>query len=351
MTDIQVIGKNMNYKCIKFGTNINNTSFNTRKLKTFGDLYQWSKVMKMDNIKGGVIVFTTSYKDVETYVMDGSLHLVDSTHRTATNDYVDNKHTLSGVILLGMITLQKQHKGIISWNSGHNTLMGKHKATVITSDGKHHGSHGKYYSYGNKANFCQNDLSTIGQYASKPCAYKSHLKGLCIEELSQMEMQLSVKQLSIHLPILHKLLSPVVSIANEMQSDIGTINLKETTASDEGIWQTCMCINAQTIEFHTEMDCTYTLIHVPDQDVSENNSEYHFMFQLSTLTNVSIHMKPGLSFMFSGQFLTHRQSSNNIEADTKGNFINFASYGNARLYRHIRNSFERVRKYNTSKLN
>ena len=80
-----------------------------------------------------------------------------------------------------------------------------------------------------------------------------------------------------------------------------------------------MCVNTQTTEFHTEMDYTYTLIHVPDQYVAENNSEYHFIFQLSTCMNVSIHMKPGLSFMFSRQFLTHRQSSDNDQKDKEGN--------------------------------
>ena len=349
MKDMCVLEKNIHYKCITFGDNVHN-KFNTKKLKTCGNLHEWSKVMKMDNIRGGYIVFTTPYAEVERFIMNGTLHLIDSTHRTATNDYVDNKHTLSGVILLGMITLPKKHKGIMFWDSTHNKLMGKYKSTVINNEGKHHGSHGKYYSYGNKANFGCTELSTIGQYASKLAAYESHLKGLCIEEVSQMELQLCMKQLSLHLPILNKLLSPVVSIANKMQADIGTINLKETTASDEGIWQTCMCVNAQTTEFHTEMDCTYTLIHVPNQHVTENNSEYHFMFQLSTSVNVSIHMKPGLSFMFSGQFLTHRQSSDNNQQHKEGNFINFASYGNARLYRHIRNSFKRVTEYNKSKI-
>ena len=66
--------------------------------------------------------------------------------------------------------------------------------------------------------------------------------------------------------------------------------------------------------------------------------------------NVSIHIKPGLSFMFSGRFLNRHQSSEIIEAETKGISTNFASYGNERLYRHIRNSVERMNDFNNSKV-
>ena len=349
MTDMYKENKKIHYKCIKFGDNLSNKSYNTKKLHSLDDCKEWTRQMKMDNIKGGYIVLTTTYAEVESYVTNGSLHLIDSTHRTATNDYIDNKHTLSGMILLGIISLQKPYRGKSVWNSTHHKIMAKHKTTVITSDKKHHSSLGMYYSYGNKANFGQTDLSSIGQYASKRNNLDSHVNDLCIEELSQSEIQISIKQLSMHLPLLRKLLSPIVSTANRIQSTVGSINLKQTSASEEGIWQTCMCVNAQTTEFHTEMDCTYTLIHVPSQEPEQSAGKYNFVFQLSPSMNISIHMKAGLSFMFSGKFLTHRQSCDKDGRDSTGTFINFASYGNARLYRHIRNSFERVKEFNKFK--
>ena len=251
MTDMYIMNKKIHYKCIKFGKNLSNNSHNTKKVKLENGINEWTRQMKMDNIKRGYIVLTTTYAEVERYVTDGSLHLIDSTHRTATNDYLDNKHTLSGIILLGILSLQKSHTGKTVWNATHHEIMSKHKSTVITSDKKHHGSLGKYYSYGNKANFGQKNLSSIGQYASKKTNLDSHLHGLCIEELSQNEMEISVEQLSKHLPLLKKLLSPIVSMANKIQSTVGSINLKQTSASEKGIWQTCMCVNAQTTEYHT----------------------------------------------------------------------------------------------------
>ena len=111
-----------------------------------------------------------------------------------------------------------------------------------------------------------------------------------------------------------------------------------------------MCVNAETEEYHTEMDCTYTLIHVPNQKRDTGWCKYHFLFDLSTAVNISFHMVPGMSIMFSGQFATHRQSCDTINRKESDVFINFASYGNARLYRHIRNSFKRVKTDNTSRL-
>ena len=48
-----------------------------------------------------------------------------------------------------------------------------------------------------------------------------------------------------------------------------------------------------------------------------------------------IKLEPGLSFIFSGKYLTHRQVI--PDSNSKhGNFLNIASYGNKRLYNHIK---------------
>ena len=162
--------------------------------------------------------------------------IIDSTYSTATNDYVDNKYEPSGIILISLITLNKQNKGIMEWNLNHQKLMGKYKSTVITSDGLHHGSKGNYCSYGNEANYGMIDLSSVSQYGHKKCSKLSQLKGLCIEELSQMEMQCGIKELSRHIPILPSVISPIVTTAHDMQNNIGNINIKETSSSKDGIW-------------------------------------------------------------------------------------------------------------------
>ena len=77
MTEMYVLDKNIHCKYINFGDDVNK-KFNTKKLKTSGNLHQWLKVMKMDNIRGGYIVFTTSYSELKRFNMNDTLHLIES---------------------------------------------------------------------------------------------------------------------------------------------------------------------------------------------------------------------------------------------------------------------------------
>ena len=69
--------------------------------------------------------------------------------------------------------------------------------------------------------------------------------------------------------------------------------------------------------------------------------EYAFLFKVKDKNNISLRLAEGVSFVFSGKLLTHRQSCNfpvNMKGET---FINFSSYGTNRLFSHIKKSFER----------
>ena len=61
--------------------------------------------------------------------------------------------------------------------------------------------------------------------------------------------------------------------------------MKEQTISDSGLWQSEICINAMTRDFHTEKDITYTLISVPDQCHDGKNKKKAltptFLFQIN----------------------------------------------------------------------
>ena len=104
----------------------------------------------------------------------------------------------------------------MDWNASHRDLMRAHKPSIITTEGTHHGSSGDYYSYGNKANFGMVNLSLVAQYTDKKCSKTSHLTGICVEELSQMEMQFGINQLKRYIPIITKLISPFISTANHL---------------------------------------------------------------------------------------------------------------------------------------
>ena len=67
------------------------------------------------------------------------------------------------------------------------------------------------------------------------------------------------------------------------------------------------------------------------------------MFCLSDKTKltIGIQLDPGLSFIFSSKYLTHRQSIDDKTVND-GEFVNIASYGNQRLYNHIKSTIKRT---------
>ena len=80
----------------------------------------------------------------------------------------------------------------------------------------------------------------------------------------------------------------------------------------------------------------------PRQENVDN--DYEFIFQLNEIKSIGITMHNNTNFIFSGLFLTHKQVCNrkNKSNDTeKKAFFNLASYGNARLFNHFKQSLIR----------
>ena len=65
-----------------------------------------------------------------------------------------------------------------------------------------------------------------------------------------------------------------------------------------------VCFNASTKKWHTENDCSYTLVSLPKQDCVR---EYVFFFRLNSNRYIGIPMQSGVSFVSSMKLLTHRQ--------------------------------------------
>jgi hypothetical protein len=127
------------------------------------------------------------------------------------------------------------------------------------------------------------------------------------------------------------LISPILETAFEIQQNTSDINLKSNTSSKNGCWQTTICINAQTSKFHNENDCNYTIITIPRQayfNHGNENNEYHFIFKLTNHDKVHLKLHPGMSFIFSGLFLTHRQSKVQKENKSDSVLFNIVSYEN-----------------------
>ena len=65
--------------------------------------------------------------------------------------------------------------------------------------------------------------------------------------------------------IVESIIDSVFSITYKLQEKYGSICLEGVKSSGYGLWQSSVCINAQTGIFHTEKDSTYTVITVPSQ--------------------------------------------------------------------------------------
>ena len=233
-----------------------------------------------------------------------------------------------------------------TWNQEDYSRIKKCKPNILQSS-NHHKSSGYYASFGNKGSFDKVVSSSVGQYVSKKSTsfdkqININKEATLYEQYTADEISRSVKDIKTFLPNIKSIISPVLDTCFELQSAIKDINIKEGYASNDGCWQSSLCVDAVTGEFHNEQDCTYTLISVPKQETIESNkkcNKYHFLFKLTENRRLNIALHPGVSFIFSGALLTHRQHS--VENNTMKNeqFFNVASYGNKRLFNHIKKSF------------
>ena len=114
--------------------------------------------------------------------------------------------------------------------------------------------------------------------------------------------------------------------------------MKKAEDKCSAMWHINICVNVSTGEFHTENDCSYTLISVPKQNTKEQikcGNEYQFLFQLNNNIVIALTLTPDLSFLFLSTFLSHRQKGNDSIENNKYPFVNLSSCGNKRLLTHI----------------
>jgi len=105
-----------------------------------------------------------------------------------------------------------------------------------------------------------------------------------------------------------------------------------------------LCLNAETREFHTECDSSYTIISVPSQlSRSNEKGEFnkgHFEMKINEKKILVIPMSVGTTFTYSGFMLSHRQQiyrgNNSVRP-----FVNIVSYNSKRLFNNMMESFRR----------
>jgi hypothetical protein len=296
-----------------------------------------SNELTVTRTKGRYVMITTTKKDCLSINQD-------LMYSTCTN----NNHP-SGVVVLMTMVYNSIGKNNHVWSPEDTLRLKKCKPNILVTS-NHHGSTGYYTSFGNKASYDKAIDSSIGQYVSKKnsCVQKQHLIDqdcILFEQRASNEVERSVKDLSKIVPLVRNILSPIIKSAYKLQNKLGDIKLKENQSSSNGCWQKSICINAQTMDYHVEKDCTYTLITIPMQlnmAKEDFSRKYQFYFKLSNSQHIHIPLKSGISFFFSGTYLTHRQNKDEYEHTTANDYINIASYGNKRLFSHIRQSFKKL---------
>ena len=94
-----------------------------------------------------------------------------------------------------------------------------------------------------------------------------------IEDICFDEIQKGMKILGKYIRNITQLISPILDISYNMQKKYGNINFKDVQTSSIGMWQSQICVNATTLIVHTEDDCIYTFIHVPNQQFKLSKKE------------------------------------------------------------------------------
>ena len=100
------------------------------------------------------------------------------------------------------------------------------------------------------------------------------------------EMKISIANIRRHIPLIKYLILPVINVANEIQKKHGDIYLRVRNKEETGIWKTSISVNTYTEELHTEPDCTYTILHVPQQKTPQKQK--HIVFNPNLLRNIAL---------------------------------------------------------------
>ena len=104
---------------------------------------------------------------------------------------------------------------------------------------------------------------------------------------------------------IEKLISPVLDVVLKIQSNIGSVNLKEIATIPFGIWKSSICVNTKISIYYTKSDCTYTLVKIPHQSVDNNpkiSYDRIFLVRLNRDDIISIPLLLNLLFVFTGNF-------------------------------------------------
>ena len=312
-------------------------------------------MLNHSRIKKRTIFITTDRNEIKT--MNPNHHIISSNATSTCSSSFQN----SGKILLFVLnsSINTKHQGNdyeFSENDYKELVRLKPNIIKPNNDGNHFKSQGYIASFGNKGYYGMvNSTSSVNQFVNKKAENKISQEtidkgALRFEKVCSDQLESSLGQLESTFPNISNIICPILNIVNQIETNTIDLNFKKQQTGDNGLWQSSICVNAVTKLFHIERDVTYTLITVPKQKKVKSgckkNRETFFLFKLNNDNCIAIPMIDQTSFIFSGTMLTHRQFSmdgymNKKKRECINPYFNIASYGNEKLFRHIRTSLNR----------
>ena len=154
-----------------------------------------------------------------------------------------------------------------------------------------------------------------------------------------------VDELKRFIPETEVMLAPILNTAFDAQNSIHIKILTPLKVTSRGSWNTHIFVNGCTHNFHAEKDCAYTCIHVPMQDSPTNTAidkQPSFLFQLNDNQRLLLPLSKPISFMYNAQYVNHRQAYYPSNDEQISAFVNVSSYGNEKIFNHLRRSFQRL---------
>ena len=217
-----------------------------------------------------------------------------------------SKHLGSGKVVLMMAVKPRK----ICVNVKHNRVKWSRlilemceycKSNILESSMvNHHSSKGRIHSFGYQGIFKKVNSSSVGLYAIKQRFNDDRQDDVeaiakTVEEKISIEMSFALQQIDKIVVNIGRLLLPVIDVAHSKQYNFGDIGMIKNDNASPSMWNTNVCVNASTGDFHTEKDTSYTLITVPSQEQKEQKKmetsiasysnlmqirQYHFLCQL-----------------------------------------------------------------------
>ena len=195
------------------------------------------------------------------------------------------------------------------------------------------------------------DNKSVGVYTTKKSKNNLRQKQIDndakeVEEICSGSMITAVDSLSSIIPDLRYLLSPVIDTGAQIQKQFNEVVLKQVQNSASGCWNTFLYVDGRTHNLHTEKDCAYTLITVPSQVMNKNLplvNKPMFLFKIGKKEQIMLPLVNNMSFVYNGKFIMHRQAYTPSNNSYSRKFFNMSSYGNEKLFNHLRRTFDRLR--------